>query len=258
MNREELKEYVGTTAFSLGHVEKDYIQHIILGSLSRNWSGYLVFKGGTALQKIGLINRFSEDLDFTEKNDISPDKLADVVVKSIESYNYPVEVDEFSDKEITSGFRVKVEGPLYRNNRGLCSIRLEISRREEVLKQPTRKEIDPPYRDVLPYVIKVMDKDEIAAEKVRAILTRDKVRDVYDLYKLIENDATIDREIIEKKLEYYEMELEKSEFIQRVIELSNRWDTDLRSLMDIVPEKEKVLETVISEMKALGNTSDES
>jgi len=81
MNREELKKYVGTTAFSLGHVEKDYIQHIVLGSLSRNWSGYLVFKGGTALQKIGLVNRFSEVMDFTEKKDILPEKLADAVVK---------------------------------------------------------------------------------------------------------------------------------------------------------------------------------
>ena len=251
MNREELREYVGTTAFSLGHVEKDYIQHIVLGSLSRKWSGYLVFKGCTALQKIGLVNRFSEDLDFTEKNDISPDKLAHAVVKAIESYNYPVEVDEYSDKEITSGFRVKVEGPLYRNNRGVCSIRLQVSRREEVLKDPMSKEIDPPYRDVLPYVIKVMDKDEIAAEKVRAILTRDKVRDVYYLYQLIESGARLDRDMIEKKLEYYEMELEKSEFIQRISELSKRWDTDLRSLMDLVPEKEKALETVISEMKDL-------
>lgn len=253
MNREELKEYVGTTAFSLGHVEKDYLQHIVLGSLSRNWSGYLVFKGGTALQKIGMVNRFSEDLDFTEKNYISSNKLADTVVKAIGSYNYPVEVDEFSDKEITSGFRVKVEGPLYRNNRGICSIRLQVSRREEVLKDPIRKEIDPPYRDVLPYVIKVMDKDEIAAEKVRAILTRDKVRDVYDLYKLVDDEARLDRDIINKKLEYYDMELEISGFIQRIKELSNRWDTDLRSLMEFVPEKENALETLVFEMKRLNH-----
>ncbi len=146
MNREELKEYIGITAFSLGHVEKDYIQHIVLSSLSRKWSGHLVFKGGTALQKIGLVNRFSEDLDFTEKKVLSPNKLADTVVKSIESYNYPVEVDEYSDEEITSGFRLKVQGPLYRNNRGVCSVRLQISRREEILKDPTSKEIDPPYR----------------------------------------------------------------------------------------------------------------
>ncbi|MFP4143162.1 MAG: hypothetical protein ACOCTN_07640 [Candidatus Natronoplasma sp.] len=47
------------------------------------------------------------------------------------------------------------------------------------------------------------------------------------------------------------MELEKSEFIQRIKELSKRWDTDLRSLIDTVPEKEKALETLTSEMKAV-------
>lgn len=148
-----------------------------------------------------------------------------------------------------------MEGPLYRNNRGVCSIRLQVSRREKVLKDSMSKEIDQPYRDVLPYVIKVMDKDEIAAEKVRAILTRYKVRDVYDLYKLIESGAGLDREMIDKKLEYYEMELEKSGFIQRIKELSKRWDTDLRSLMDIVPEKEKALQTVIAKMKDLDRYS---
>jgi len=130
-----------------------------------------------------------------------------------------------------------------------------VSRREKVLKDSMSKEIDQPYRDVLPYVIKVMDKDEIAAEKVRAILTRYKVRDVYDLYKLIESGAGLDREMIDKKLEYYEMELEKSGFIQRIKELSKRWDTDLRSLMDIVPEKEKALQTVIAKMKDLDRYS---
>ncbi|MFP4143160.1 MAG: hypothetical protein ACLFSM_08435 [Thermoplasmata archaeon] len=70
-------------------MEKDYIQHIVFGSLSRNWSSYLVFKGGTALQKIGLVNRFIEVLNFTEENEISPDELADTVVKAIESSNFP-------------------------------------------------------------------------------------------------------------------------------------------------------------------------
>jgi len=55
MNRDELKEYIGTTAFSLGHVEKDYFQHIILSGFSRRLSSSLVFKGGTALQKTGII-----------------------------------------------------------------------------------------------------------------------------------------------------------------------------------------------------------
>ncbi len=249
MNRKELKNYIGITAFSLGHVEKDYLQHIALGAISRRWSSYLVFKGGTALQKIGMITRFSEDLDFTEKREISPDKIADTIKHAIESYNYPVEIDRIVDIDITSGFRIKIQGPLFRNDRGVCSIRLDISRREEVLKDPSVEEIDPPYKDVLPYVINVMNKDEIAAEKVRAILTRDKVRDVYDLYKLIENHALLDKNMINKKLEYYEMKFFADEFIQRCTVLSKRWSRDLESLMKTVPDKDHALETIVSEVE---------
>ena len=61
-----------------------------------------------------------------------------------------------------------------------------MSRRETVIRNPLAKEINPIYKDILPYIINVMDINEIIAEKIRAILTRDKVRDVYDLYKLAE------------------------------------------------------------------------
>lgn len=250
MNREKLIEYIGITAFSLGHVEKDYFQHILLGVLSRKWSSYLVFKGGTALQKIGMITRFSEDLDFTDERDISPNDISDSLKKAIESYNYPVVVDRFTDEEITAGFRMKIKGPLYRNNRGVCSIRFEVSRREEVMLKPHSEEIDPPYKDVLPYVIRVMDKDEILSEKIRAILTRDKVRDVYDVYKLIENGAELRKELINKKLEFYDMTLDKSELIERCKELSVRWNEDLESFMKRVPPKDSAVKTVIEEIKS--------
>ncbi|MEF8848949.1 MAG: nucleotidyl transferase AbiEii/AbiGii toxin family protein, partial [Candidatus Thermoplasmatota archaeon] len=213
------------------------------------WSNYLVFKGGTALQKTGLITRFSEDLDFTEKKNISLKNFSDIVVKTVESYNYPVTVDSFTDKDITAGFRVKIKGPLYRNNRGFCSIRLEVSRREEVLLKPDVVELNPVYKDVLPYVIKIMDKTEIAAEKVRAVLTRDKVRDVYDLFRLLENNVRFDKTLIEKKLEYYDMQFDKFEFIERCRDLSERWNIDLESLMEKPPSKEKSLELIISEIK---------
>lgn len=252
MNRDDLREYLGTTAFTLGHVEKDYFQHLALGALSRKWSAYIVFKGGTAMQKIGLTTRFSEDLDFTEEKDISPKKISDTIVKAVESHNYPVEVDGFTDKDITTGFRVKIQGPLYRNNRGICSIRVEISRREEVLKEPSVEEINPPYRDVLPYVIKVMDKDEIAAEKARAILTRDKVRDIFDLYKLIENGAALELWAINKKLEYYDMKFDENEFLERCDILSKRWDKDLKSLMKAVPDKKEAFEKIKSKIKNCG------
>ena len=251
MNREELKQYIGVTAFSLGHVEKDYFQHIVLSALSRRWGSYLVFKGGTALQKIGLLSRFSEYLDFTEDKDLSIDIIAENVVRAIGSYNYPVETDDLTDTEMTAGFRVKIRGPLYRNNRGICTIRVEISRREKILIEPEVQEIDPPYKDVLPYVVRMMDRDEIAAEKIRAVMTRDKVRDLYDLYMLIEHGASFHRDMVEKKLKFYRISLEPSDVADRCEELAKRWDKDLSSLMERVPPKEIALARVRSEISKI-------
>ncbi len=252
MNREELKQYIGVTAFSLGHVEKDYFQHIVLSALSRRWGSYLVFKGGTALQKIGLLSRFSEDLDFTEDKDLPIDIIAENVARAIGSYNYPVETDNLTDTEMTAGFRVKIRGPLYRNNRGICTIRVEISRREKILIEPEVQEIDPPYKDVLPYVVRVMDRDEIAAEKIRAVMTRDKVRDLYDLYMLIEHGASLHRDMVEKKLKFYRISFEPSDVAGRCEELAKRWDKDLSSLMETVPPKEIALARVRSEISKIG------
>ena len=51
-------------------VEKDYFVTIVLKSLKEKIAGIL-FKGGTSLSKcFKVINRFSEDIDLTFKNEI--------------------------------------------------------------------------------------------------------------------------------------------------------------------------------------------
>lgn len=246
MNREELKGYIGTTAFSLGHVEKDYFQHIILSGFSRRLSSSLVFKGGTALQKTGIIQRFSEDLDFTQRKNVSIQQLADIAVKSISSYNYGVEVDSFSAMKNSESCRLKIIGPLFRNNQGFCSIRLEVSKRESILKKPLAHELNPLYTDILPYIVSVMDTSEIAAEKIRAILTRDKVRDVYDLYKLVEQGVEFNRSLINEKLSFYNLEFNASSFLRRCEILSKTWKVNLRSLMQNVPSKKEALKIIFN------------
>ena len=66
LNREELSGYIERTGMqTLWQVERDYLQHIILRAIYSRVSNGLVFKGGTALQKLGIVDRFSIDLDFT-------------------------------------------------------------------------------------------------------------------------------------------------------------------------------------------------
>ena len=118
------------------------------------------------------------------------------------------------------------------------------TRIKTVLVDPEVTEINPVYKDILPYVIKVMNIKENIAEKVRAVLTRDNVRDLYDLSILVGNRGRFDRDLIDKKLTYYDMRFDTSAFIERCNELSKRWYKDLGSLMEHVPPKDKAVELI--------------
>jgi hypothetical protein len=235
MNREELEEYVGVTAYSMGQVEKDYLQHIVLGALSRRLGGALVFKGGTALQKLGVILRFSEDLDFTAVEPVSSSQLEEASVSALRAFNFPPVVDRLVDDERTVGLRVKVQGPLFRGPRTLSSITLEVSRREGVARRPDKHEIAPPYRDVLPYFVLAMNLEEVLAEKVRALATRQKARDLYDLAQLAKRGMTLDAGLVERKLLYYGVPLDRALVLERARQLEAGWDSELRDLVETVP-----------------------
>ncbi len=236
MEREELKRYLGRTGYTLGHVEKDYFQHMILGGISRDIGDLMVFKGGTALQKTGISSRFSEDLDFTLVSALNPEKAQKTAMKTLEDYGYDADIDNLRDDELTLAFRMKIVGPLYRNRRGVCSIRLEASRREEVLLEPNHMRLDPVYPDILSYVINIMHPQEMLAEKTRALYVRDKPRDLYDLMMLAKTGCEADRELIDRKLSYYGLEYDKKTLVARCERLAARWDIEMEGLTKHVPE----------------------
>lgn len=244
MNRDELSRYKGVTGFNLGQVEKDYLQHIVLGAISRNLSGAVVFKGGTALQKLGITRRFSEDLDFTAREDIPISRLRAMTSAVLSVYNYPVEYDTIRDDERTVGFRMMIHGPLHRDAQSLCSLRIEISRRESVLLPPSRTEMAPLYTDVMPYVLSIMHLDEMTAEKIRAILTRTKARDLYDLYYLARQNVTVTTDLIRDKLAYYGVDFHPAQFLVRCEGFQRRWDTEMGSLVGSPPPFHRILDGI--------------
>ena len=248
MNRDELRKYIGITGYSLGQVEKDYLQHIILGELSRNIGGEITFKGGTALQKIGILQRFSEDLDFTAKKSIKIDRLKKTAKNAFIVYDYPVDIDQAIDDERSVGFRLKIQGPLYKGITSLSSIRIEISRWENTELVPIRKEIAPPYADILPYTLEIMNMDEITSEKVRAILTRNKARDLYDLHVLIKKGNRPIIELVNKKFRYYGTEFKLVKFKEQCKQLGKKWDKELNQLLGKSPPFKPAYELVVKKM----------
>lgn len=236
MNRAELRRYIGSTGHTLGHVEKDYLQHIVLAAYSRELAGRLVFKGGTALQKRGVVARFSEDLDFTMTGEVQTEKLQRSAVQALEAYNYPVMTDNEKEDERGMSFRLRIEGPLFNGDPiSLTSLRVEVSKREQVLLPATRDEIAPPYADVMPYVLSSMDLREVLAEKVRTIATRSKARDLYDIAQLIGHGIAVDRDLVDRKMEWGDQTIDIGIILERTEHMRSVWDRELRSLMENVP-----------------------
>lgn len=176
--------------YPLAVAEKDYflalVSKIIFDSPLRK---KLVFKGGTALHHCYLPQlRFSEDLDFT-----SLDK--NIALEEIKSVFSPYDFLAIK-KEYVSESTIKVERLQYTGPLGLAnSLKIEIDYTQNVAL-PAKNMV---YKNIwkIPAKVRVMDKREICAEKIRAASDRARYRDFYDLVLLFRNYQFDMREIAE-------------------------------------------------------------
>ena len=238
LNREELSGYIERTGMqTLWQVERDYLQHIILRAIYSRVSNGLVFKGGTALQKLGIVDRFSIDLDFTSS--LSDDELlrlmayvsgflSDLGIRNEYHFNG---TDGKDSKGADGSFEIEgLDFAANKSEKAKVTIRLQISKRETVLLGQKNESITPLYKDIPPYVATVMHMEEVAAEKVRAIMTRDKPRDIYDICILIKKGYNLHEFLVRKKLEKY-AKFSMEGFEQAMDKKRDLWNSELKNLL---------------------------
>lgn len=243
LTRNELEKHRTLLGFNIWQVERDYLQHLILLFLSKRTAGELVFKGGTALQKVSGLNRFSIDIDFTQSDKLPPD-LFSFIQHDLFHFGFKNELTEVKQKNSLT-VKFSIQGPLYQGQeRTLSVLVIEISLREKVLLEPETKEIFPLYADIPPYLIKVMKLEEILAEKVRAIMTRDKPRDVFDLRFLLQKNIPFRKELIVEKLNLCGFKYSKSGFIREIKNKEKKWQKELSFLVAKVPSFPEVLKEI--------------
>jgi len=224
---------------NLGYAEKDYFQEIVLLTLSRS-GPRLVFKGGTALYKCYGIDRFSEDLDFSGTLD-----KGDAIVSALDAFGAHT---ERSTEEISAGaiITLKINGILYRGDaRSQCKLQLHVNYKSSVILKPNRARIFSLYPDIPSFVIRTMQEKEILAEKVRALLTRDRARDMYDLWFLLRKGIPLDGELIENKLAYYNVKFDTGRFLQALREKEHGWKDELKPFVSDLPEYKSALRDVV-------------
>ena len=233
----------------MGQVEKDFFQHLVLKYLYEITTTEFVFKGGTALQKCYGLQRFSEDLDFTfqgKKNNILEivEKVNQKVNLLYEStYQVPHQRKKIGNSE---KFIFKIKGPSFSGNvLTYVSLRLDISLRENVLVEPTSKIINPIYPMIPSYSVFLMSEEELLAEKIRAIISRNNARDVYDLWYLFKRNIKLNKDLVVQKLSLQKNTYSKKLIIEKIEQRRNIWDREIRQLMINFPDFQSVFDKIL-------------
>ena len=162
------------------NVRREYCQHLFLSCFyQQSLADQVYFKGGTALRMIYNSPRFSEDLNFSASStDIHA--LEEAVVDALsEITRENVDVDIAEAKTTSGGYLAIIT---FQGADAPIAVQLEISLREG----EKRGEAVTIVSDFLPaYTIMALATDQLIEEKIRALLSRQKARDFYDLYFLL-------------------------------------------------------------------------
>lgn len=199
-----------------GQMEKDYFQDLFLYHIYKKTNN-LVFKGGTCLYKLYNLPRFSEDLDFTMTGEMDIEKLIGDIANKTGS-------EIKSIKRIKKSLLIKIgfKGIITNYN----TLRIDISSENIVFGYDVLNYV-PPYIDINPFSLRVLNLKEIIAEKIHAIFAREKARDLYDLFFLL-RFVEPDKEVIEKKLRIFEMSFDFHEFKRNANKLKDIWVPEMK------------------------------
>lgn len=242
MEKSELETYKNKLQYNLGQLELDYYQHKILEKLFEKFNT-IYFKGGTCLQKCYGIKRFSEDLDFNYEQ-INIQEVINFIEQKFNTKVFDVNITKFG-----ISFTIKLEGMLFTGDpRTYCKISFDF-RENDVYNTPLKKVIRPIYADLNNYLLLALDEEEILAEKVRAIMTRYKARDVYDLHELLLNEININIELINKKLSTYDISFDLEIFKEKLEEKRSIYDNEMNILTKFFPQFDGCKEKILAELQ---------
>jgi len=250
ITKQELLDLTRISHFKPHQQEKHYIQTIILNSIYSTLTDELVFKGGTCLLLFYGLNRFSEDLDFTMTKEFDSKKLIHNIGKDLENMGINYKISDLDESSISLSFKVGVEGPLFNKEIERCFVKIEISKREKVENLKTL-ELKNNYREIIGFSMNVMSEKEILSEKVRALLTRNQARDLFDIYFLLNKNIEFDTDLINKKLSYYNKTFDRKEFIKAVKSKDSIWVSELNPfVLGKIPKFKDVEKYVLGKVKS--------
>lgn len=231
MLRRDIESIATTRGVLPRTIERDYLLDVCLHEISRS-GGDLVFKGDTAMFKFHGLNRFSEDLDFTaNRRRLDSDGLRARLARGCELLGIGVVSGQVESHQRAVNIELRLRGPLFVGSReSISRVVLNLSLKEAPLP-PDRMVLRSVYQDVPESTLHVMSLGEMCAEKVRAVMTREKARDVYDLWFLLSKGVRLDAGLVRRKLRLYGKAYTEQALVTAIGRKEAMWRTDLGPLL---------------------------
>ena len=263
IEKDEILKMASSLSLTPDTIEKDYVLSWLLfgihqhNEISKDWA----FKGGTSLKKCFFETfRFSEDLDFTVRNQnyLSEEFLKKTFDQITDSLYEEIGIKFFKENFKFKSFprkndKLYVQGKLYyngplRKKQKFGSIKLDLTTDEVLVLDSQAKRIHHPYSDepVEGLYTHCYAFEEVVAEKVRALAERLRPRDVYDVVHFFRNRSMVENpqlvfNVLIKKCSYKQIKVPDFEFIKthkKSEELEAQWKNMLNHQLPSLPPLE--------------------
>ena len=204
INKKEIQKIGEHLGIEPQVIDKDWILGHFLNAMyaQKEVRKSFVFKGGTSLKKCYFEGyRFSEDLDFTltDSNFQVDEKFIGRIMQYAAQKSgarfFLKSIKDQIHHDIPQGYEVSILfwGAHHKPNqhipppeRWTTKIKIDISYSEKICLDPETRHIIHPYPDgtLITQAVLVYPIIEMVAEKFRALVQRNRPRDIYDLYYL--------------------------------------------------------------------------
>lgn len=237
ITKAELVSIARKQKLPLGLIEKDFILTLVLREIYKSrLKDTLIFKGGTALHKLYLHKRLSVDLDFTAFIGFDIDVLKNTLL--IKEINSEIKKTVTGEKSVSMDLKY-VSILNYPD-----SIKIDISLREKPLCSIKDAMLQSPYFE--DFAVKTFQIEEMAAEKIRALMQRKRPRDYFDMWLLLREIKFRDFESLAKeKLHEADDVFDIALIFADLDVVRSLWNDDLRQLIPKLPD----FDVVVSDMK---------
>ncbi len=243
VTKAELVSIARKRELPLGMIEKEFVLTLVLREIYASpFKNILAFKGGTALHMLYLNKRLSVDLDFTALKEPDIGELKTVLaIKEINA-----EIRKISTLDNSVSIDMKYTSLLDYPD----SIKIDISLREKPLLELKEKLLSSPYFHEFP--VTVFQREELAAEKMRALVQRKRPRDYFDMWLLLKEINFREFEkIADKKLVSSGDKLDIRRVFVDMETVKSLWKDDLVQLVPELPDFETVIDDLKKELEFL-------